>query len=371
MARGADARPFGPGSRDMRTKLCAGLLAGLALAAGAVTTAPVAAQAAAQDSWINVTGNLAHKLSECGTLTVVSAQPGSDRLIAGVALRGLWSSTTDGTWVQIGTGPGSERVTHRPVAVVYDPENSKTFWVSGLYNTFGVYRTTDGGETFKHLGTVSHNDTVSVDFSDPDRRTLLAGAHERGHTINKSIDGGETWENVGESLPANAGWTTHPFVLDGSTFLVNAWGQGAAPGIFRSTDGGLSWQQVSTSGPTSGLLRASTGMLYWVASGRMLRSTNQGLTWTAVGSALLGVRPVELPDKRIVAVGETTLVVSTDSGNTWVPLGGRLPYAPDGLTYSPERGGFYISRGNCTEQVPADAVMKLPFATPVPAPSTN
>jgi photosystem II stability/assembly factor-like uncharacterized protein len=142
---------------------------------------------------------------------------------------------------------------------------------------------------------------------------------------------------------------------------VNTFGPGEAGGIFRSTDGGLSWQRVSTYSPSSGLLRASTGILYWAADGRLMRSANLGLTWIAVGSNLLRLRPVELPDKRIVAAGESTLMVSADGGATWAPLGGRLPYNPDGLVYSPQRKAFYIWRGDCTDQVPRDAVMKLDF----------
>jgi len=353
----------------MSTKLLAGIFVGIALGTGAVLSTPVAAQ----ESWVNVTGNLAHKLSECGNLTVVSAAPGSDRLLAGVALRGLWASEVDGTWTQIGVGPGSERIVHRSTQILYDPDNPKVFWVSGIYNTVGVYQTSDGGETFRKLGTVTHNDSVSVDFSDPERKTLLAGSHERGHTINKSSDGGQTWENIGAALPAAAGWTTHPFVVDAATYLVNTFGQGpvGAAGIYRSDDAGLSWQRVSAVGPSSGLLKASTGVLYWAGGGRMLRSSNQGQTWTAVGSGLLSVRPVELPDKRLAAVGETTLVISPDGGNTWTPVGGRLPYAPDGFMYSPQRKAFYVWRGDCTDQVPRDAVMKLEFDAAPPNPGTR
>ena len=341
----------------MRKKLLTGGLAAIVFA----TAAAMSTTVSAQGSWVNVTGNLAHKLSECGNMTLVSAVPGSDRLIAGVALRGLWESTADGTWTQIGTGAGSERVTHRPSSIVYDPQNPAIFWVSGIYGALGVYQTRDGGQTFQHLGTVTHNDSVSVDFTDPERRLLLAGSHERGQTVNRSSDGGKTWEEIGATLPPNSGHSTHPFVIDAATLLVNTFGPNEAGGIYRSTDGGLSWQRVSTYGPSSGLLRASSGVLYWTAGGRLLRSTNVGLTWTAVGSNLLSLRPLELPDKRIVAAGESTLMISADGGSTWAPLGARLPYNPDGLVYSPQRKAFYLWRGDCTEQVPRDAVMKLDF----------
>jgi photosystem II stability/assembly factor-like uncharacterized protein len=72
---------------------------------------------------------------------------------------------------------------------VYDPENPNTYWESGIYNDGGVFRTDDGGATFQPLGNVTHIDAVSVDLTDPDRSTLLAGAHEQS-VLLRSGDGG-------------------------------------------------------------------------------------------------------------------------------------------------------------------------------------
>ncbi len=48
-------------------------------------------------TWINVTGNLANMPSECGNLTMLSAVPGGNSIIAGVAQKGLWVNTTGST----------------------------------------------------------------------------------------------------------------------------------------------------------------------------------------------------------------------------------------------------------------------------------
>src|SRR5579864_2417619 len=61
-------------------------------------------------TWVNVTGNLANMASECGNLTMVSAVPNSNTIIAGVALDGLWANTTGTTWSQMGTGAGSDSI---------------------------------------------------------------------------------------------------------------------------------------------------------------------------------------------------------------------------------------------------------------------
>ena len=343
-----------------------GLLVAVAVTMAAPASAPVGAQAA----WENVTGNLAHKMSECGTLTLLSAVPGSGTIIAGVALRGLWANTDGTTWTQLGTGPGSVRITNRASWITYDPTNPAIFWQSGIYGDNGIYRTADGGRTFQRIGSLA-NDYVSVDFADPERRTVLAGGHERAQTVQRSVDGGKTWTNVGENLPPGYGATTHPFVTNAGTFLANAQGPGGrGGGIFRSTDSGLTWEQVSIHGPMAPPLISSSGIIYWAADGYIVRSLDSGLTWKAAGRGLSPIRPAELPDRRIVAVGSDELIdrlwVSADRGETWARLGPPLPYRPDGIIYSPARKAFFIWRGDCREQVPGNAVMKLDFEVSVP-----
>ena len=147
--------------------------------------------AAAADDWVNVTSNLANVPSECGNLTILSAMPRSNTLIAGVAQQGLWTSTDAGaSWQRLGTGEGSARIINRPSWISFDPAQPARFYESGIYNDGGAYATSDGGTTFAQLGTVSHNDFVSVDYTDPARKTLLAGGHEQAQMVWKSTDSG-------------------------------------------------------------------------------------------------------------------------------------------------------------------------------------
>ena len=114
-----------------------------------------------------------------------------------MATAGLWGTEDGGkTWSKLGSGAGSAQITNRISAIVYDPEHPGTFWESGIYNGGGVYRTTDHGKTFEQLGDVTHCDSVSVDFSDPERKTLLAGTHEQSSKLFRSLDGGKTWQRV-------------------------------------------------------------------------------------------------------------------------------------------------------------------------------
>ena len=83
----------------------------------------------------------------------------------------------------MGQGAGSDVIVYRPSWIEYDPGNADAFWESGIYNRSGVYHTTNGGRTFRHLGKITHNDDVSIDFADPRRRTLVAGGHEQSRTV--------------------------------------------------------------------------------------------------------------------------------------------------------------------------------------------
>jgi len=85
----------------VRLLLAAGILFSVVL--------PLAAQ------WVNVTANLAEMPSECGNLCLLSVVPGQDKIIAGIAKRGLWQTTDGGaTWTPLGQGAGSDVIINRP-----------------------------------------------------------------------------------------------------------------------------------------------------------------------------------------------------------------------------------------------------------------
>jgi photosystem II stability/assembly factor-like uncharacterized protein len=351
----------------MRKMLRRGLSIALVIAWTHVSS-PASAQ-----TWVNITGNLANLSSECGNLPHLSAVPGSSQIIAGVAQRGLWVNTTGSTWAQLGTGSGSDTITNRPSWIVYDPANASVFWESGIYNSGGVYKTTDGGTTFRRLGTVAHNDYVSVDFSDPNRRLLLAGGHEQSQTVYRSTDGGLNWTNIGLNLPANTKFSGIPHILTPQTYVVNASGWGSIGGIYRTTNAGVSWQRVSDFEPSLPPLVASDGAIYWPLWNGLIKSTDAGITWTQIGNGLMGITPVELPDRRLISISGRRLMASTDGGSTWAALGPTMPYDPAGVVYSPGRRAFFIWHWDCGAVVLPDAVMRFDYevASSVPGPPTN
>jgi hypothetical protein len=320
-----------------------------------VATAPSTA-------WTNVTGMLAGLESECGNLTLVAADPCKNRVIAGVAKRGLYATSDRGaTWNQLSSAAGSANIVHRPSSIVFDPEHHDVIYESGIYGALndGVYKSEDGGDTFKPLGTIGHIDLISVDFTDPARKTLLAGAHETKQKLFLSTDGGASFTDIGPKLPAGSHFSSAPLVLDAQRFLLGAcgWGDGTC-GVFASADTGQTWKQTSTESPVGAPLVTHDMQLVWATiygSGAIL-STDQGQSWTKVSGPHAG-SPVELPDGRLVAVGSDHVIASSDHGKTWTNVGEPLPYQPVGVTYSPSQRAFFIWHNDCNGVVLADAVM--------------
>src|SRR5258708_1597476 len=87
---------------------------------------------AAPAVWTNVTSNLANLPSGCGNVSYISAKPDEDMLITSIGMQGLYSSVDGGTsWQKMGAG--SPPVTHYMASIVYDPQNPRTMWESGIY----------------------------------------------------------------------------------------------------------------------------------------------------------------------------------------------------------------------------------------------
>jgi hypothetical protein len=325
---------------------------------GAPTTSTTAPWTTA-DAWANVTGNLAGMASECGNLTMVSANAG-DAVLAGVAGQGLWRlDPAAGEWEQLGQGPGSDPISNRPSTVVYDPTDPQVFWESGIYNGGGVFRTDDAGQTFRQLGDVMHVEAVGIDLTDPQRATMLAAIHEQA-AISLSTDGGDTWSDISDALPAiDLGDAVAPVVLDANTFVL-----GTTTTVLRSTDQGASWTTVADAGVTGRPVTLADGSMVWLALSGVIRSTDQGATWTVIGATPLRGTPIATPDGAIAAVSAdgTQVWASLDGGATWDPVGPRLSFTTPSIAYSSAQSAFFAAHSDCGDVVLADAVASLPAA---------
>lgn len=315
--------------------------------------------------WEPVVFNLQGMSSECGNVAFASLAD-RDLLIAGIALNGLFAMpSAGGEWTALG-GAGGDDITNRMMGIVTDPANPATFWESGNYGGGGgVYRTDDNGATFRRVGDVTHVDYLGVDFADPDRGTLLAGAHEQS-ILYRSTDGGGTWNEM-PGLPADVGYAASPFVIDAQTYLLGTF-NGTNSGVFKTSDGGATWTKAFD-GPVVGAPVARDGRIQWlVASGAgVITSTDDGTTWAMADSRGAihsnAVQLIGLPDGQLAAVGGDHIVVTTDDGARWTEIGPPLPYTPTGIGYSATRGAFYVSQFACSFEddnpVAANAIMRF------------
>jgi photosystem II stability/assembly factor-like uncharacterized protein len=371
---GLAGTPGAAGTPSAAAGATSGGSAGDASVSPAACASAGAPSAAPPPQWVNATGNLAGTAAGCVTLGKVLAQPCSARIVAGVEGAGLFASVDSGkSWHPLGTSAGSAAITNSVTDIVFDPAHPEVSWETGIRGNGGLYRSSDDGATYFELGELTFTQTVSVDFSDSERQTLVTGTHGMEQQVFRSSDGGTSWDNIGLNLPADGYAAETPLVLDRQTYLIggNRGGGGSESGIYRTTDAGATWKPVGNAQVNHfGVpLMASDGAIYWplYASGGMAKSTDQGLTWSElVEPGMRGVSPIELPDGSIVTMGQDHLVRSADGGATWQSIGEALPFQLQGnaasLTYSAATKTFFVSHYDCASgSVAPDAIVSAGF----------
>jgi hypothetical protein len=323
-------------------------------------------------TWVNATGNLANLHAVCGNSYRVWGVPQQDQVLAAISRQAVYATNDGGqTWsIQGGsTSPNDDQN-----GVIFDPTNAGTYWIAGMHVGPGVFKTTDGGKTFKSLGSISNIDDVSVDFGDPQRQTLIAGAHEQ-HALYKSTNGGTTFADITSTFPAGRAFASAPIVIDAKTYVMGTAYYSADPnaGVFRTTDGGASWSQMLNVSVGGSGLKTSWGTLYYGTrdGGAVLKGSADGSSWqkVPVASGQSFSIVIELPGKRLATTARSgnvsTIVVSADDGATWTVMVNKVA-APNGwmpslgpyLAYDSVRGAFFVSYWDCGNVVHTDAIWR-------------
>jgi photosystem II stability/assembly factor-like uncharacterized protein len=319
-------------------------------------------------TWTNVTPDFSEIVQTCGPMTGIWSKPERDLVIAGVSNHGLWATSDGGShWRVLGQGPDSDAVVHGTTALIFDPVDPQVYWAVGIYGN-GLYRTDDDGDTFKYLGDTAHDDYVSIDFTDPKRRTLLISGHEK-QLLRKSTDAGDTWSDITSAIPKDVKYCGYPLIIEPNVYLLGCGGRGGTgtPAILRSEDAGKSWTQIFDNGGAAEPLIASDGAIYWPEEdeGGLAVSRDGGESFSeVVAGTLLSVRPIELPDKRIASIAHDSVMISDDGGKTWTRASAKFPFKPAGFTYSPYQKAFFIWYFKCEAMpmtAPTDAVQRFDF----------
>jgi photosystem II stability/assembly factor-like uncharacterized protein len=184
-------------------------------------------------------------------------------------------------------------------AVVVDPRDAKTVYAAAAQG--GVWKTTDGGDTWTPLTDPAPSlatGAIALDPQNPD--TVYVGTGEEtssddsyyGSGLLKSTDGGATWTAIPGTFAGSGGFISsvavHP---SNAKVLLLAAGSGPSgcPGVFESTDGGMTWTNVLN------LSVRADNVLFDPENGRnayaslegkgIYRSSDGGATWSAANGS--------------------------------------------------------------------------------------
>jgi photosystem II stability/assembly factor-like uncharacterized protein len=295
-------------------------------------------------------------------------QDGRITVFVGAASGGVWKSENGGT-------------TYRPVfdregvqsigAVAIDPSNPKTVWVgtgeAWVRNSVsvgdGVYKSTDGGENWTNVGLKDseHIAKILIDPNDGNNVIVCAMGHlwddndERG--VYKTSDAGKTWKKVLSGANGSSGCALlaqsrqEPKTIYASMwdFRRQGWtfrSGGPGSGVFKSTDGGDHWTEISDSngkglppkpwGRVAIAVAPSKPQVVYAnveaEKGRALyRSDDGGASWTKLDASNFMVwRPfyfgnliVDPKDENKIFKPDLVLLYSTDGGKSFNVVSGE------------------------------------------------
>jgi photosystem II stability/assembly factor-like uncharacterized protein len=223
-----------------------------------------------QISW-QYTGPI--NISGRATDIAVADRGSSRRIYVAYATSGVWKSDDNGaTWQAIFEDQPSTSIGDVAVA----PSNPDQVWVgTGEANLFrasmpgvGIFKSTDAGKTFSYMG-LGDSQTIGrivVHPTNPDIVYVAASGHEwtdnemRG--VFKTADGGKTWQKVFYKSPRTGVWDlvmdpSNPEVLYASMWqrIRRKWSDPRVEpgynegGVYKTTDGGKTWADAGTGLP--------------------------------------------------------------------------------------------------------------------------
>ena len=306
-----------------------------------------------------------------GRVNAVSGVVGQpDTFYFGSVGGGLWKSTNAGrTWTPIFDATdvasiGAIGVAPSDPNVIYVGTGEPDMRDSIAYGN-GLYKSTDSGKTWRHLGLENTKQIGRIIVDPKNPNTVFVAAMGNAYTSNpdrgvyRSRDGGATWQKVLFKSDDVGAIDLSFDPVDSKIVYATLWNvrrppwfiyapaNGPGGGIFKSLDGGSTWNEISTGIPVEGrghigiaVAPSNRNRLYAAVDakdGGVFSSNDAGTTWTRLSSdKRLWDRgwyfenvTVDPKNPDVVYVMNTSVYRSTDAGHKWTPIKG----APGGDDY--------------------------------------
>ncbi|MCK6448916.1 MAG: glycosyl hydrolase [Planctomycetes bacterium] len=308
------------------------------------------------------------------------------RWFVAVASGGVWRTTNHGTTFEpVFDGEASFSIG----CVTLDPRNPHVVWVgSGENNSQrsvswgdGVYRSLDGGKTWKNLGLKEseHIGKITIDPRDSNvvyvaaQGPLWRSGGDRG--LYKTTDGGTTWNKVLEIDEHTGVNEVHLDPRDPDTLYASSYQRrrhvwtlingGPGSSIHKSTDGGKTWRKIDAGLPKVDLGRIGLAVspvdpdvVYAIVEaadgkGGTFGSTDRGESWdkrsdkVASSPQYYQELVCDPRDADTVYCLDTFTSVSKDGGKTWARLGNHRRHVDDhALWLDPRHEGHLLIGGD-------------------------
>lgn len=275
----------------------------------------------------------------------------------------VWVGGSEGAlWrlADLGYG-GWQRVDAVPMGwdihALYFLDAQTGFAGTNLWNGSLIVKTTDGGETWTTSQEFPGVGTGFTRIFFTDALTGYAVSGPGNGNIHRTVDGGNSWQEVLFDVGAYRQLSDIAAAPDGTLWIAGSDGQQSNPLLISSADAGETWEWREGTG---GLMINdidihANGDMWLTAFGAVARSTDAGLTWTHqvdVGSA--SVAAVAFADtERGIAVSANSggLWTTSDGGDTWSPMQqGTVGDAYKDVWVGPDGSGYIVAGGTSSER---------------------
>lgn len=215
------------------------------------------------------------------------------------------------------------------LSIALAPLTSTTLYAgTGAGSDFGVYKSTDDGQSWSRIGALSMVNALAVS---PQSSSTIFAATDGG--LMQSTDGGANWTQSGTF------YSVFTVVFDpqnSQTLYASA----ASDGVFKSIDGGAHWTAMNNGFPNAGGPAAKVlaldpfnhSVIYAAGRDGIFRSTNGGANWSEIDAGLQVRQGFWVSTFAIDPVTSSTLYAGLDSGGLYKSTNGGANWVPTGLT---------------------------------------